>query len=131
MAISTRMSDARVIRAMERARELLEGDWPRVMEALSEEGSPIRRVAQRELRKTRKLEGVIPFYPAVPLIPIAVMAGLAVFSTILAVRSSRCDRELAARLDAIEGDLAMERQSSEREASVPTGASQPAHLPWS
>lgn len=93
---------------------------------------PLRHAARQELAKTEKLSGIVPFYPAIPIIPVTLVAGLATFSTVLAMRVSRRDREITARLDAIESELAILREQRSRQAqqALDENASQPAQLPW-
>lgn len=93
---------------------------------------PLRHAARQELAKTEKLSGIVPFYPAIPIIPVTLVVGLATFSTVLAMRVSRRDREITARLDAIESELAILREQRSRQAqqALDENASQPAQLPW-
>ncbi len=125
-----------VARGAMQARVWLLDNWSRGVKETRSSVRPLRRVARREMRKSEKLRGMIPFYPALPFIPIALVAGLATFSTIMAVRGSRRDREIIDRLDAIESDLARLRQQREQQVEEAASegqilGSQPARLPWS
>jgi hypothetical protein len=124
------VGDELLVRGMDRARHWLRSSWSRGVREARHQAKPIRKTARREWQKSRKLEAVIPFFPAIPVIPAAVMVGLATFSTIVAVRASRRNGEIEARLDAIETELGLLREQRERRAST-TGESQPAQLPWS
>lgn len=91
---------------------------------------PAPRTLKSEWRKTEKLKGLIPFYPAVPLVPLAAVIGLATVSTVMAVRGRRHNREITARLDAIETEMALLRE--QRARREPVSAEPPtADLPWS
>jgi len=116
-------------RGAERARVWVRDSLSRGMRETRRTVKPLRRSASQELAKTEKLSGIVPFYPAIPLVPVAVVVGLASFSTMLAMRVSRRDREIVARLDAIESELAILREQRSRQAQQGK-ASEPAQLPW-
>lgn len=97
--------------------------WDRGMRESRRTLTPLRKATTREMKKSRALRGIVPFYPAIPLVPVAVVAGLATFSAVLAIRASRRDRAIEARLDEIEAHLAAIQQEGASEH-------QPA-LPWS
>lgn len=117
-------------RGAERARRWMMANVVRSLRETRTTVKPLRKAAKRELSKTEELSNIVPFYPAIPLIPFALIAGLTTFSTLMAVRVSRHDRQIVARLDAIEAELARLREQKEWQA--PTGTeSKPAQLPWS
>lgn len=104
------------------------------------------RMAARDGQKRKALSKLIPFYPSIPLVPLVVVTGLTTFSSLVAVRMLRQDREIRARLEAIEAELARLKGSAPRAASVgsetppaeaaaaeeaKTLESEPATLPWS
>ncbi len=124
------VGDQLITRGMDRAQHWLRTSWSRGVREARHTAKPLRKTASREWKKSRKLESVIPFFPAIPVIPAAVVVGLTTVSTILAVRANRRQDEFAARLDAIETELALLREQRERRQSTP-GESQPAQLPWS
>lgn len=128
-ALIALVGDALLSRGSRQARNWVVDTVSRGMRESRRNVKPLRKAAKRELSKTEQLKEVVPFYPAVPLIPFAIVAGLTTVSTILAVRVSRRDREILARLDAIEAELACVREArGSREQSSDTA--EPAQLPW-
>lgn len=91
---------------------------------LAVDTGPARKAVKQELRKTRKLSGVMPFYPVLPFLPVALVAGLATFATVMAVKAKGRQEDLESRLDAIEAELA--RVKAQRVTS-----SEPPMVPWS
>ncbi len=134
-ALIALMGNEAVIRGALRARDWLKDNLERGVTETRHSVKPLRKAASREMEKGEKLSNVVPFFPAIPLVPLAIVAGLTTFSAIMAVRLSRRDRKIMARLDAIEADLARLRQNreaaieSEADQTEPLG-SQPAQLPW-
>ena len=117
-------------RGAERARHWMMANVARGFRETRTSVKPLRKAAKRELSKTETLSRIVPFYPAIPLIPFAVIAGLTTFSTLMAVRVSRHDRQILSRLDAIEAELARLREQGEWQAQ-PGTEPRPAQLPWS
>lgn len=128
-ALIALVGDEAIQRGLKQARGKLGQNWKRGVQGSRRRLQPIRRAARRELQKGRKLESMVPFFPAVPVIPVAIVTGLATFATVMAVRGGRRHRAIEARLDAIERELAMWRAEHENLA-VEEGM-QPAQLPWS
>jgi hypothetical protein len=121
-ALIALVGDEAVNRTMEQARGWLKD------QQLPNRIAPIRRVMQRELRKGKKLEGVMPFFPVLPILPVALVAGLATFSTVLALRGRRKDHDMTARLDALEAELVRVKEQRKEQH---TAESQPVMQPWS
>lgn len=112
------VGDEAMMRAVKQARSWLKN------RQMTVDTEPVRQTVKQELRKTKKLSAVMPFYPVLPFLPVALVAGLATFATVMAVRGKGQQEDLACRLDAIEADLA-------RLKAQPVGESQPPMVPWS
>ena len=138
-ALIALMGNETVSRGALHARDWLMDNLSRRMRETRHSVRPLQKAARREMKKGEKLSQIVPFFPAIPLVPLAIVAGLTTFSSLVAVRLSRHDKEIMARLDAIEADLARLRQEREQVGAradalqtdeVQTLGSQPAQLPW-
>lgn len=131
-ALVALVGEETLARGAARARVWMRDSLSRSMRETRRTVKPLRHAARKELAKTEKFSGLVPFYPAIPLVPVTLVMGLATFSTVLAMRVSRRDRAITARLDAIESELAILREQRARQAqqTMEENASQPAQLPW-
>lgn len=129
-ALVALVGDDAVARGVKRARAWAKRNVSRGIPESLVGLKPAPRTLASEWRKTEKLKGVIPFYPAVPLIPLAAVLGLATASTVMAARGRRRDRAITARLDALETEMALLREQRARREQV-SGEPPTADLPWS